>query len=77
VQIVLALPLMRTGHALNRGCDVAWKQTTANSTPSSLSPGNRTQLSLNFGFLHPVACVRSGDGGFIRLRNAPSRCVHG
>jgi hypothetical protein len=25
---------------------------------------------LNFGFLHPVACVTSGDGGFfIRLRN--------
>jgi hypothetical protein len=28
------------------------------------------RIVFNFGFLHPVACVRSGDGGFnIRLRN--------
>jgi hypothetical protein len=26
---------------------------------------NGTISNLNFGFLHPVACERSGDGGFI------------
>jgi hypothetical protein len=34
---------------------------------------NRTRMqyfqNLNLGYLHPVACLRSGDGGFIRVRN--------
>jgi hypothetical protein len=30
--------------------------------------GDLQVLYLNLGCLHPVACVRSGDGGFIRLR---------
>jgi hypothetical protein len=29
-------------------------------------------VAVNLGCLHPAACVRSGDGSFIRLRNVIS-----